>query len=89
MKKRRLKANLKVIYQHLQGGSEKTEAGAVFSWMHSKGTRDYRHELKQRRFSLGIRGEKISTRLIKHWRMLPREAAQCPPLVSRPNKIKL
>lgn len=88
MKKRRLEVNLKVIYQHVQGGSEKTEAGAVLR-MHSKGTRDNRHGLKQRRFSLGIRGEKITTRLIKRWRMLPREAAQCPPLVSRPNKIKL
>lgn len=39
MKKRRLEVNLKVIYQHVQGGSEKTEAGAVLR-MHSKGTRD-------------------------------------------------
>lgn len=42
---------------------EKMKAGSFFSLVHSKGTRDNRHEGKQRRFLLGISREK--THLIK------------------------
>ena len=77
--KRRLWGDLIVAFQELKGACK--EAGErLFPRACSHRTRGSGLKLRESRFRLDVRKKFFTMRVLKHWRRLPREVVEAPPL---------
>ena len=70
---------LTTAFQYLKG-DYKQERNQLFTKVDSDRTRGNNFKLKERRFSLDVRGKFFTERLGRCWNRLPREAVDAPPL---------
>jgi len=78
-KKRRLWGDLVAAFQYLKGAYRKDGEG-LFTRLCSDKTRGNGCKLKAGRFRLVTRKKFFTTRVVKHWNRLPREAVDAPSL---------
>jgi len=79
LEKRRLRGDLRVAFQYLKGAYRKDGEG-LFTRVCSDRTRGNGSKLKEGRFRLDIKKKFFTTRVVRHWHRLPREAVAAPSL---------
>jgi len=77
---RRFQGDFIAAFQYLKGAYWK-DGERLFTMAWSDRTRWNGFKLKKGRFRLDIRKKIFTTRVVKHWNRLPREAADAPSLV--------
>jgi len=79
LEKRRLWGNFTVAFQYLKGAYKK-DGDKLFSRACSDKTKDNGFKMKEGRFRLYVRMKLFTVRVVKHWKMLPREVVDAPSL---------
>ena len=79
MERRRLRGNLRVACQYLQGSCRK-EGDRLLSRVCGDRTRGRGFKLKEGRFRRDIRKRSFTVRLVRHWHRLPRDVVSAPSL---------
>ena len=79
LKKRRLRGDLINAYKYLKGRCQK-DGTRLFPVVRSDRTRGNGFELKEGRFTVGMRMKFFTLRVVKSWHMLPREVVDAPSL---------
>ena len=79
LEKRRLRGNLIVAFQYLEGAYKK-DGDRLFNKACCDWTRANGFKLKEGRFRLDIRKNFVMIRMVRHWNRLPREVVDAPSL---------
>jgi len=79
LEKRRLQGYITVAFQYLKGVHKKAGEGLITRACSDR-TRGYGFKFKEVRCRLDIRKKFFMMRVMRHWKMLPREAVDAPSL---------
>ncbi|PKU47403.1 hypothetical protein llap_2305 [Limosa lapponica baueri] len=79
LEKKRLQGDLRAAFQYLKGAYRKDGEG-LFMRESSHRTRGNGFKLKEGRLGLDIRKTFFTLRVVRHWKRLPREVVDAPPL---------